>query len=73
MNTPNPAVHCHPGIMSGVPVFYGTRVPFKTLFDYLETGDSIDDFLEEFPTVTRDLVIAALEQVRLSAPYATSA
>jgi uncharacterized protein (DUF433 family) len=51
-------------IMSGTPVFVNTRVPVQTLIDYLEGGDSIDDFLEGFPTVSRDLVIAFLEEVK---------
>jgi len=48
-------------IMGGTPVFLGTRVPVQTLFDYLESGESIDDFLEGFPTVSREQVIALLE------------
>jgi uncharacterized protein (DUF433 family) len=51
-------------IMSGTPVFAGTRVPVQTLIDYLEGGDSIDDFLEGFPTVKREQVIAFLEEVK---------
>ncbi len=50
--------------MSGTPVFAGTRVPAQTLIDYLEGGDSIDDFLDGFPTVTREQVIAFLEEVK---------
>lgn len=52
-----------PDIMSGTPVFAGTRVPIQTLLDYLKAGESIDDFLEGFPTVTRDQVIAILGEV----------
>jgi len=48
--------------MSGAPVFAGTRVPVQTLLDYLKGGDSIDEFLEGFPTVTREQVIAFLEE-----------
>lgn len=48
--------------MHGVPVFRGTRVPVQTLFDYLEGGDSLDDFLEGFPTVSRELAIQVLEE-----------
>lgn len=48
--------------MSGTPVFCGTRVPVQTLLDYLEAGDSIDEFLEGFPSVSREQVIAFLEQ-----------
>jgi len=51
-------------IMGGTPVFLGTRVPVQTLFDYLESGESIDDFLEGFPTVSREQVIALLEAAR---------
>jgi uncharacterized protein (DUF433 family) len=51
-------------IMGGTPVFIGTRVPVQTLFDYVEAGESIDDFLEGFPTVSREKVIALLEEAR---------
>jgi uncharacterized protein (DUF433 family) len=51
-----------PGILGGEPVFAGTRVPVKTLTDYLEAGDSIDVFLDDFPTVSRAQVIAFIEQ-----------
>ena len=51
-----------PDVMGGTPVFPGTRVPVQTLLDYLEAGDSIDDFLEGFPTVTREKVVAFLER-----------
>ena len=50
--------------MGGAAVFHGTRVPVQTLLDYLEAGESIDDFLEGFPTVTRERVIAFLEEAR---------
>jgi uncharacterized protein (DUF433 family) len=53
-----------PDVLSGTPVFKGTRVPFQTLLDYLEGGDSIDNFLEGFPTVKREQVIAFLEEVK---------
>ena len=53
-----------PEIMSGTPVFCGTRVPVQTLIEYLEAGDSIDEFLKGFPTVTRDQVIAFLEEAK---------
>jgi uncharacterized protein (DUF433 family) len=53
-----------PELMGGTPVFIGTRVPVQTLFDYIEGGDSIEDFLEGFPTVTRDQVISLLEQAK---------
>ena len=50
-----------PEILSGAPVFRGTRVPVKNLFDYLETGETIEAFLHSFPTVAREQAIAALE------------
>lgn len=53
-----------PDVLGGTPVFAGTRVPIQTLIDYLEGGESIDDFLKGFPTVTRDQVIAFLEEAR---------
>jgi uncharacterized protein (DUF433 family) len=54
--------HVHPEIMSGTPVFIGTRVPVRTLIDYLEEGDSLDEFLEDFPGVGRDQAVQFLEQ-----------
>jgi len=53
-----------PEIMHGTPVFRGTRVPVLTLFDYLEGGDSLDEFLEGFPTVSRELALQALEEAK---------
>lgn len=53
-----------PDILGGTPVFAGTRVPIQTLIDYLEGGESIDDFLKGFPTVRRDQVIAFLEEAK---------
>ncbi len=50
-----------PEILGGMPVFRGTRVPFKNLLDYLEGGHTLDEFLEELPSVTREAAIAALE------------
>lgn len=58
----NPVVKIDPEIMSGEPCFAGTRVPVRTLLDYLEGGDSLDEFLEDFPTVARKQAIAYLEQ-----------
>lgn len=55
-----------PGVMGGEPVFRGTRVPFKILTDYLEGGDSLDDFLEQYPSVSREAAIAAIEEARVS-------
>jgi len=53
-----------PEIMSGAPCFAGTRVPIQNLIDYLEGGDSIEDFLEGFPSVSREQVIAFLEEAK---------
>jgi uncharacterized protein (DUF433 family) len=53
-------------ILGGEPVFRGTRVPFKILIEYLEGGDTLDDFLEEYPSVSRELAIGALEEARSS-------
>lgn len=64
MAKPVPVVHSDPQIMGGTPVFVGTRVPFQTLLDYLEAGDPLAEFLEDFPTVSRELAIAALEQAK---------
>lgn len=55
-------VHSHPDIMSGAPVFVGTRVPVRNLLDYLEGGDSLGDFLNDFPTVSREQALAFLER-----------
>jgi uncharacterized protein (DUF433 family) len=55
-----------PNILGGEPVFRGTRVPFKALTDYLEGGETLDQFLEQYPSVTRELVIAAIEEARSS-------
>jgi uncharacterized protein (DUF433 family) len=59
-----PVVQSDPELMSGTPVFTGTRVPITTLFDYMEAGEPLSDFLEDFPTVSKELAIAALEQAR---------
>ncbi|CAN5540724.1 hypothetical protein BH24GEM3_BH24GEM3_24510 [soil metagenome] len=57
-----PVVHRHPEILSGTPVFIGTRVPVRTLLDYLEGGDTLDDFLKDFPGVSREQAVQFLEQ-----------
>ena len=54
-------IHCDPEILGGIPVFAGTRVPFRNLIDYLERNHGIDEFLDSFPTVSREQVVAALE------------
>ncbi len=61
MTAPSPVVHSDPGILGGTPVFVGTRVPVRTLLDYLEAGDSLHDFLEDFPSVSREQAVAGLE------------
>jgi uncharacterized protein (DUF433 family) len=59
-----PVISCSPDVMGGTPVFFGTRVPVQTLLDYLEAGESIDDFLTGFPSVTREQVIRFLEEAK---------
>jgi uncharacterized protein (DUF433 family) len=54
-----------PEVLGGTPVFRGTRVPFQALLDYLEAGQTLTEFLDDFPTVTRDAAISALEQGKL--------
>ena len=51
----------NPEILGGTPVFRGTRVPFQALLDYLEGGETLDEFLDDFPTVTREAAVSALE------------
>ena len=53
--------HSHPEILSGTPVFVGTRVPVRSLFDYLEGGDTLEEFLHQFPSVKREQTIAVLD------------
>jgi uncharacterized protein (DUF433 family) len=55
-------VHRNPNVQGGVPVFRGTRVPLRNLIDYLEGGEDLDTFLSDFPSVTREQAIAALEE-----------
>ena len=57
-------VHSDPRIMSGTPVFVGTRVPVQSLFDYLEGGETLDEFLRQFPSVSREQAVAALDLAR---------
>lgn len=61
MTSTSRIVHSDPDILGGTPVFTGTRVPVKTLLDYLEAGDSLNVFLDHFPSVRREQAIAALE------------
>jgi uncharacterized protein (DUF433 family) len=60
------AITRDPDILGGEPVFRGTRVPFKVLTDYLEGGATVDQFLEQYPSVTRELAVAAIEEARRS-------
>jgi uncharacterized protein (DUF433 family) len=60
MTVISPVFHTDPEILSGTPVFVDTRVPVRTLLDYLEAGDPLDEFLEDFPSVTREQAVAAL-------------
>ena len=59
-----PVIHSDPEILGGTPVFAGTRVPAQTLIDYLEGGHPLDEFLDDFPSVSREQAIAALELAR---------
>jgi uncharacterized protein (DUF433 family) len=56
-----PVIHSDPEILGGTPVFVGTRVPLRNLIDYLEHGYSLDEFVDEFPSVSREQVVDALE------------
>lgn len=61
MPLPDPIITTSPDILGGTPVFSGTRVPIKTLFDYLEAGDPLDEFLRQFPTVSRQHAVEVLK------------
>ncbi|HXN52636.1 MAG TPA: DUF433 domain-containing protein [Candidatus Acidoferrum sp.] len=63
-NRPMGVIIKDPDILGGTPVFRGTRVPIQTLFDYLEGGETLEDFLEGFPTVSREMAVAALEEAK---------
>ena len=60
--TTNDLINIDPELMGGTPVFRGTRVPIRTLFDYLEGGYPLDEFLDCFPSVTREMAVALLER-----------
>jgi uncharacterized protein (DUF433 family) len=64
MNLPTELIVSDPDILRGMPVFRGTRVPFKNLLDYLEGGHTLSEFLDDFPSVTREAAIAALEHAK---------
>jgi uncharacterized protein (DUF433 family) len=57
-------IHSDPEILGGTPVFFGTRVPLKNLIDYLEGGHPLDEFLDDFPTVTREQVLSVLDEAQ---------
>jgi uncharacterized protein (DUF433 family) len=61
MSDKQPVIHSDPDILGGTPVFVGTRVPVKTLLDYLEGGERLDEFLDDFPSVSREQAVAILE------------
>jgi uncharacterized protein (DUF433 family) len=65
MSSSNSVICRDPEILGGTPVFRGTRVPFQSLLDYLEGGQSLNDFLDDFPTVTREAAIHALEHAKM--------
>jgi uncharacterized protein (DUF433 family) len=64
MPTGNEVIARDPEVLGGTPVFRGTRVPFQALLDYLEGGQTLVEFLDDFPTVTRDAAVSALEQAK---------
>jgi uncharacterized protein (DUF433 family) len=64
MTFPNKAIVRDPEILGGTPVFHGTRVPFQSLLDYIEGGQTLNEFLDDFPTVTREAAIHALEDAK---------
>ena len=67
MDLPDPLITSSPARMGGTPVFAGTRVPVQTLFDYLEAGDPLREFLVDFPNVTQQHAVAVLELARMAA------
>jgi uncharacterized protein (DUF433 family) len=64
---PEPLITISPEYLSGAPIFTGTRVPVQALFDYIEAGDPLDEFLEDFPNVSREHAVAVLEMARQAA------
>jgi uncharacterized protein (DUF433 family) len=67
MDLPDPLITISPDYLSGAPIFTGTRVPVQALFDYIEGGDPLDEFLGDFPNVTREHAVAVLEMARRAA------
>ncbi len=68
----NHLITIHPDIQSGTPVFYNTRVPVKNLFDYLKGGHTVDEFIEDFPSVKRDQAMALLDYVQATVTFNTN-
>jgi uncharacterized protein (DUF433 family) len=68
----NHLITIHPDIQSGTPVFYNTRVPVKNLFDYLKGGHTVDDFIEDFPSVKREQALALLDYVQATVTFNTN-
>jgi uncharacterized protein (DUF433 family) len=68
-----PGVHADPEILGGTPVFVGTRVPVRALFDYLERGRALAEFLDDFPTVEKAQAVGVLEHMKQLAAHAASA
>ena len=64
---PEPLITISPEYLSGAPIFTGTRVPVQALFDYIEAGDPLDEFLDDFPNVSREHAVAVLEMARQAA------
>jgi uncharacterized protein (DUF433 family) len=64
MEPSNNVITRDPDVLGGTPVFRGTRVPFQSLLDYLEGGQTLDDFLDDFPTVSRETAVHALEHAK---------
>jgi uncharacterized protein (DUF433 family) len=65
MSSTNQIIAIDPDVLGGTPVFRGTRVPLQALLDYLEGGQALSEFLDDFPTVSRDMAVAALEQAKM--------
>ena len=64
MSSAEEVIQRSPEVLSGIPVFVGTRVPVQTLLDYLEAGQTLMEFLDDFPSVSREKAVAALEQAK---------
>jgi uncharacterized protein (DUF433 family) len=64
MDSFDPVIAKDPDVLGGIPVFRGTRVPFQSLLDYLEGGQTLNEFLDDFPTVTREAAVHALEHAK---------